>query len=252
MNITSPGGAATRWALRAFIAAAFSLAAFPGADAATVGGSVVASTDYVYRGLTYSDRKPVLQADLYARTASGWFAGAWGSIAASHPERQSRSEFNAYVGKAWSLGPDWLANVHYARYFYTDSRAEVRYFYEDYDELQVSLSFQDRATLSVALAPDVRRWSIYGPEFRSGKQWSYEASARQPLWNRVALIGGLGYYDLQDLFGQSYWGASAGAELAVKPLRLTLTRFFVESNARRLFGTQTADDRWALTAAWRF
>ena len=143
----------------------YSLAACACAAAATVGGSVVASTDYVYRGLTFSERKPVLQADLHATTASGWFAGAWGSIAASHPERQSRSEINAYMGRAWSLGPDWIANVHYARYFYTDSRAQARYFYEDYDELQIAVSFQDRATLSVALAPDVRRWSIYGPGF---------------------------------------------------------------------------------------
>ena len=91
-----------------------------------------------------------------------------------------------------------------------------------------------------------------GRDLSSGRQWSYEASARQPLWRRVALIGGLGYYDLEDLFGESYWGASAGAELAFEPLRFTLTRFFVDSNARRLFGSQTADDRWALTASWRF
>ena len=176
----------------------YSLAACAGAAAATVGGSVVASTDYVYRGLTYSDRKPVLQADLHARTRVRLVRRCVGLDRRLAPGAAEpfRDQCLMWAGRgAWARTGS--ANVHYARYFYTDSRAQVRYFYEDYDELQVAVSFQDRATLSVALAPDVRRWSIYGPGFRSGRQWSYEASARQPLWRRVALIGGLGYYDLE-------------------------------------------------------
>lgn len=216
------------------------------------GGSVVITTDYVYRGLTQSQSKAALQADVHLQTTSGWFAGAWGSLTSSPPPVQSRSEINLYLGKSWALSEDWTASAHYARYLYPDDRPWPRYYYQDYDELQLSVSLQDRLNLSLAWSPEVRRYALYGPQRRSGRQLSYEASLRQPLWRNLALTAGLGYYDLSDLFGESYWAWSGGAELAMARLTFTLSRFGTDRTARHLFGPLTADRHWALTAALRF
>lgn len=217
-----------------------------------VGGSVVATTDYVFRGLTQSGRKAAVQADLHLQTPGGWFGGAWGSFAGSEPDFQSRSEVNLYLGRVWTLTPDWTTSTHYARYLYPDGRNWIRYYYGNYDELQMSVSYQDRVTLSLALAPDIRRYSPYGLGRQEGKQLSYEASLRQPVWRNLALTAGLGYYDLKDLFDETYWAWSAGAEAGFERLRVTLTRFGAGEGARQLFGRQTADGHWALTAAWQF
>jgi uncharacterized protein (TIGR02001 family) len=227
------------------------LCAGAGADAASVGagGSVVATTDYVYRGLTHSGRKPALQADGHLQLSSGWFAGAWGSWATSVPATQSRSEVNLYAGRAWVLSPDWTASAHYARYLYPDKREWVRYFYDDYDELQMAVSYQDRASLSVAYAPHMQRYG-YGPVRARGRQLSYEASLRQPLWKRLNVTAGFGYYDVSNIFDGSYWACSAGMELGWERLTMTLSHFQVDGKARRLFGAQSADGTWTLTAAW--
>src|SRR5262249_51802727 len=159
-------------------------------------------------------------------------------IASSEPQWQSRSELNAYVGRGWAIDADWTASIHYARYAYPDDRPQIEYYYDDYDELQASVSFQDRVSLSLAMAPDAGGDSPCPPVRGEGTQWSDEASLRQPLWRKVALVGGLGYYDLKDLFRDSYWGWSAGAELGLDPVRITITRFDVDNAARRLFGNQ--------------
>src|SRR5689334_3956945 len=71
------------------------------------GGSIVATTDYVYRGLTQTERKTALQADAHLQSPSGWFLGAWGSLATSDTQVQSRSEINLYLGHVWTLSESW-------------------------------------------------------------------------------------------------------------------------------------------------
>src|SRR5688572_30218637 len=143
--------------LRAGLAVALWVAA-GGAAAADVGGSVVATTDYVHRGLSQTDHGAAAQGDVHLRSG-GWFGGVWGSMALSQPERAYRSELNAYLGHAWTLSPDWTANVHYARYLYSGDGAYAQFYYDDYDEIQAAVSFQARAKVSIALAPDILRYS---------------------------------------------------------------------------------------------
>jgi uncharacterized protein (TIGR02001 family) len=216
------------------------------------GGSIVATTDYVYRGLTQTERKAALQVDAHLQSPSGWFLGAWGSVATSATQVQSRSEINLYLGRVWTLSDSWSASAHYARYIYPDDRAAPSYYYHDYDEVQAAVSYEDRATLSVAYAPGIKRFSRYVPGLRRGDQIAYELSLRQPLWRNISLTAGIGHYDLSDLFHHSYWAASGGAELAVDRLTVTFTAFAVDGAARTLFGPRSADGRSALTVAWRF
>jgi uncharacterized protein (TIGR02001 family) len=58
---------------------AFVLWAFAGSAGAQFSGTVSAVSDYRYRGITLSDKKPALQGGLNYDGADGWYAGAFGS-----------------------------------------------------------------------------------------------------------------------------------------------------------------------------
>ncbi len=218
------------------------------AASASPGGAVALTTDYVYRGISRSGHRPAVQVDLHLKTARGGFGGVWGSVVDDPPALVAPNELNLYLGWLWSLGQDWSAGVHYARYLYP---SDPRYIEYDHDEVQAALSFQDRAVVSVALAPRIDRYSLYGDPGQ-GRQWSFEASLTQPLWRNISLTAGVGHYDLSDVIGATYWGWSGGLRIDVKRIQFTLSHFGADSAARQMFGTQVAHGRWALTAAWWF
>ena len=59
--------------------AAFLLCACASGAGAQLSGTLSAVSDYRYRGVTFSDRKPAAQAGLAYDDATGWYAGAFGS-----------------------------------------------------------------------------------------------------------------------------------------------------------------------------
>lgn len=213
------------------------------------GGSVVATTDYIYEGLSQTRHDPALQGDLHWRASDGSFIGVWATTANPPPDRSSGMELNLYAGHQWNLGPQWSATLTYTRYAYPDSRAHALY---DHDEWRAALSFEDRVTVSAAFKPDVLRYSLWSDGYGRGAQWTYEATFRQALWHGLSLTAGAGYYDLDDLFRGSYWAWNGGLAYALPHLQLSAGRFGVQSVARRVFGGQTADGRWALTAVASF
>jgi uncharacterized protein (TIGR02001 family) len=73
--------------------------------AAQLSGSVAGVSDYRYRGVTFSDRRPAAQAGLSYDDASGWYAGAFGSTVRLDPPGWPTSRFQAigYGGYALRL-----------------------------------------------------------------------------------------------------------------------------------------------------
>jgi uncharacterized protein (TIGR02001 family) len=72
-------------------------------------------SDYRFRGLSLSDRKPALQAGAEYAHQSGFFVGAWGSTIARYGG--ARQELDLYAGYAGSAkGLDYRASV--TRYLY--------------------------------------------------------------------------------------------------------------------------------------
>src|SRR3954462_13454357 len=65
--------------------AAILIGAVAGSAAAQLSGTVAGVTDYRYRGVTFSDRRPAAQAGLTYDDASGWYAGAFGSTVRLDP-----------------------------------------------------------------------------------------------------------------------------------------------------------------------
>lgn len=230
--------------------AAGALASTSAALAQEWGGSLVATSNYIFQGLSRSDHDVALQGDLHWRGARGEFLGAWASTADSATDGSAGLEVNLYAGRAWALSPRWTASANYARYWYPDAPSHAPN--HDHDQWLASLSFEDRATVALGYAPNVVLYSYWANRLRKGREWSYEASFHQRLWREVALTTGVGYYDLSDLFRGSYWAWNGGLTLVRPHLQLTVARFSAQAVAHRVFGPKTADGRWAFTAAWRF
>ncbi len=81
------------------------LCAFAGSGTAQVSGTLAGVSDYRYRGVTLSDRRPAAQAGLTYDDSVGWYAGAFGSTVQLDPPGAASSNFQtlAYGGYAKRL-----------------------------------------------------------------------------------------------------------------------------------------------------
>jgi uncharacterized protein (TIGR02001 family) len=241
----------TRQVRRRFLGAWFAALALSGAAAHAAdpwGGALALTSDYVFRGVSQTDGQPAAQADLHLRSQDGWFAGAWVSMARPPPSDAASHEVDLYAGLGLALSERWAATLRAVRYVYPDAPTYSRY---DASELSASLHFDDRLALSAAVSPDARRYTVQGWSAR-GQTRSYEASLRQPVFGSVSILVAAGYYDTQALLGQSYRAWDGGLSTRAGPLEMTLLCFGVDAAARRLFGSDAADGRWVLSAAWQF
>jgi uncharacterized protein (TIGR02001 family) len=210
--------------------------------------SIEATTDYVLRGISQTYDRGAVQMGASYQDPRGWFAGVWGSNVDPYPAVASAVELDLYAGISRPLVGDFNGNVTYTRYQYVHDPRPARY---DYDELQVSASYLDRLILSLSYQPDLTQYSELG--FAQHKSsLDYELAARWPLPIGLAVGGGVGYYDLQRLFGVSYWAANLGVRYAYRRASLELTRFFAAANASRLYDGASANGTWVLTASFRY
>ncbi len=208
----------------------------------------MATTDYVFRGVSQTDGGAALQGSLNYRSPGGWFAGGWASNVAPYPSRMDAAEVNLYGGYGWALSPEWTARANYTRYLYARDRRPAAY---DYGEFSVSIAFEDRLAASISYQPDRTAYATPG-YVRDRPSAAYELTGRWPLPRHFALIGGVGYYDLTHLYGVGYWSGSAGASYARGRLQVDLARFMGDRTVRLLFQDASADGRWVATAVWHF
>src|SRR5262245_32129023 len=73
---------------------------------AQLSGTLTGVTDYRYRGVTFSDRRPAAQAGLTYDDPSGWYAGAFGSTLRLHPPGRPDSRFQSIVYGGYAMRLD--------------------------------------------------------------------------------------------------------------------------------------------------
>ena len=78
-------------------------------------GSADVVNDYLFRGISQTNRKPAVQAGLEFDHASGWYIGGWGSnvswlsdASTSAQPISSSLEIDLYGGYRGSFSADWL------------------------------------------------------------------------------------------------------------------------------------------------
>ncbi|MEP6898671.1 MAG: TorF family putative porin [Rhodanobacter sp.] len=95
------------------------------APASKVVGSVSVVNDYLFRGLSQTNRKPALQPGIEYDDASGWYVGAWGSnvswlsdLSTSDAPVSSSVELDFYTGYRGSFNADWSYDIGLYEYYY--------------------------------------------------------------------------------------------------------------------------------------
>jgi uncharacterized protein (TIGR02001 family) len=219
-----------------------------GAADGTWNGSIGATTDYVYRGVSQTHDSGALQLGANYQSSQGWFAGTWGSNVDPYPFGASAIEVDLYAGIRRPLGENFNATLTYTRYQYLDDPRREHY---DYDEFAVSASYLDILVATLSYQPDSTLYSDLGFARRRASL-AYELGARWPTSRGFALVAGGGYYDLSRLFGVKYWAADAGVQYVYRRLTLELTRYFADPAVSRLYEEASADGAWVFSAVYRF
>jgi uncharacterized protein (TIGR02001 family) len=79
-------------------------------------------SQYIFRGLTQTDRRPALQGGFDYAHSSGFYAGVWGSniswISDFSPGVSASLELDTYLGYKMTFAEDWGLDVGFLRYNY--------------------------------------------------------------------------------------------------------------------------------------
>ena len=214
----------------------------------TMSGSIGATSDFVFRGLSYSRSDAALQASVDLELSSGFVLGAFTSSVNPNPGRSPGAEVDVWAAYGRSLN-DWLAaDFRYTHYMYPDDPRVADY---DRDELTATLALQGSAFISATFSPNTDAIAST-PGFFEGDTWSLELSGRHALSDRWTISAGIGRYFLDEIYGIDYdfWGATLSADFA--PVELHLAVLGSDSTAERIFTSRSAGDRVAATILYRF
>ena len=238
-------------------------------DSGAVGGNLVATSDYIYRGVSQSDGHGALQADLHASSAGGLFGGVWASTRDSHLEPGTPAEMQLYLGQHFSLGSGWSATVSGRADYFVGGPAGHS---DDYQEISAAFTWLDRYTLSFTAIPNAVRYSFVPhltQEYPFGFYQPYRSAAfvmdAAGQWLlREGLLGGAGLY-LTAAAGYYYASrperypppavgylyGNGGLALEWRRWRLDVGYFAAQGRAGELFPYPLAK-RLAGTVSWQF
>lgn len=187
---------------RAVTAAACLTAALPlpAAYAAEATGYALLTSDYVFRGVSYSDSHPALQAGVDVSLDSGVYAGFWGSTVDIRSGPAHRDlELTWYAGYNHDVTADWTLGANIVAVSFPGTEGPIDY---DYREYSFIANFRDRAWLEYSYSPDLFHTSRHSHNLEIYGEW--------PLPQKLLLGLGAGYYDVAALSGAGYGYWQAG------------------------------------------
>lgn len=137
------------------------------------------TSNYEYRGYTLSDNHAAIQANVDLAWSNGFFLGTWVSSA---DVGGAELATNPYLGKPFSLSPDWQLIPSIAGYFFSD---KVNDNSASYAEVALRLAYRDIGSMQVSMAPDYYGTGADVP--------ACELELRYPLSDTIEVSGGIGY-----------------------------------------------------------
>lgn len=171
---------------------------FSPSHAADVTGYVVLTTDYVFRGVTYSDGHAAAQAGADIALDSGLYFGIWGSTVdvSSSESRHRDRQLNYYLGYSHDLQKAWSIGANVIAYTFPGTEGDIDY---DFLEYSIVTNYDDRIWLEYSYSPDLFHSSRHSHSLDLYTEW--------PLIAGLMLGAGAGYYDVSDLtgIGYGYW-----------------------------------------------
>ncbi|MCB5364712.1 hypothetical protein H0484_13225 [Pusillimonas sp. CC-YST705] len=202
-------------------------------------GNATLTTNYMWRGVSQSDRKPAVQAGLQYSHESGLYASVWGSSVKFVPDNGARTEFNFVAGWSGNIAPDWALDVYGLRYQYPAADDDL-----NWNEINASLTWRENYWLAIAHSTNA---------MGSGYRGTYlQLGARYPLNDQFSLEGSVSRYFLEKAYGDSYTHGSVGVSWAFQaPFEARLTYHVSDAKAKRMFpGLAGSRVEFAISAAF--
>lgn len=172
---------------------------------AELSGGLTGATDYIWRGYSKSDGKPVVQANIDYELKSGIYLGAFASSVnfADHGfENRSTIEFRPYLGFAYKLSDDWRFNTAWVRYIYNGKifGQEV-----DYNEFYFYSHFRDLLTVNFNFSEN-----SYQQDHMS---FNSEITGRYPITDSIEISSTFGYNNQKKVLQYDYLYWTSGLTL---------------------------------------
>jgi uncharacterized protein (TIGR02001 family) len=208
-----------------------------------------ATSDFVFRGLSYTRGKPAGLASFDIDFPSSLYFGGFVSTADPNPGPSPQAEVDIWLGKAFRIGTAFSADFRLTHYMYPDDPRVADY---DRDELTLTFGVKDSVFFAATWSPNTESIGSLAAPARGEDVWAVELSARRPIGSRFALGAGIGYYELDEIYleGYTYWNLTLSADFA--PFELQVAFLGADDEAEDLFGTRSAGERLAVTALYRF
>jgi uncharacterized protein (TIGR02001 family) len=234
---------------RTLLFTALILAPLAHADSPTViTGSLGATSDFVFRGLSLTRGKPAAQASIDVEFPREIYVGAFAATCDPNRGPGPPLEVDLWAGRYWRVSEDFSADLRLSQYTYPDDPRRMSY---DRTEITGTVGFRNMFYLATIYSPNTKAVAS-SPGYEEGDAWAVELSGRRALNERFALSAGVGHYALDDIYHDSYnyWNLTLSATL--KPFELQLAYLGVDDSAARHFAEDAVGDRVAFTALWRF
>ena len=159
-------------------------------------GTVTLTTDYIYRGISFSNEDPALQGS-FDWSYGSFFAGAWGS---STTGESYELELNYYFGYADSFaGFDWSVQPIYYHFPGKDSTVEQDTFGGQPEAFEVAFNAARTLAIGGELAPTVSLVYAWMPEYfwDSGDSHYIRGNLALTLPGDFGIDAGVGYQDVE-------------------------------------------------------
>jgi uncharacterized protein (TIGR02001 family) len=220
-------------------------ACFISTASADVGATLTFTTDYVFRGVSFSDEDPAIQGSMDWWNDAGVYAGLW-ATSWDGAGANSQTETDWYVGWAGSLGAVDL-DVMGIYYYYpgADSSADL-----DWGEVwvQPSIALGDSFTLGAGL--------FYTPEYSGdlGDGLALSVTGTLALPGDVSLVATYGNQDIEDFFAPGndidYDWYSIGLSKEINGFGLDLSYYDTNNDCdTQFFDAQHCDGRAVFTVS---
>ncbi len=210
------------------------------------GGSLAATSDYIFRGVSQTDEGPAIQGSLEVGHSIGFYAGVWASNVDFDQPDGIDIEVDIYAGWAFAFENDTELDLYWIRYLYPGANQG---FGINYNEYIAEYSFLDNYTATVAWTDDL---------FRSDESaFYYNLNAEYELGvAELNLVLGVGYNDVSDAAGSDFWDFQVGVNRNFGMINADLSYFDTsgfDSDVQDFFGPRSwADARVVLTLSMEF
>lgn len=198
----------------------------------SVTANVLLGSDYVFRGISQTSRKPTIQGGIDYEHGTGLYVGTWASnvdFGSETDATEAKSKFNLYGGFSSEIGGTGVGyDIGALRYYYPGLGGS-----DDFNELYGSLSYR---YFSIGIAHS-------GNFLNSGEKATYyNVGFEYGLPYDITLMAHAGYQNLDSTLGDSYKDYLVGVSKAIFDLEVSLTWTDTDSEGENFAGDKDLVD----------